>query len=87
MIKFPDSRVCAYLDQFSNHRRPSSYVALCPASIYALVLIGGPSALFSLSLSLYLSFFASLEYSEIRNSSSVATEEMFSTSQVIARAR
>ncbi|PUU73136.1 hypothetical protein B9Z19DRAFT_1135803 [Tuber borchii] len=39
------------------------------------------------SLRLYLSFFSSLEYSEIRNSSSVATAEMLSTGQVTARAR
>ena len=39
------------------------------------------------SLHLYLSLFSSLEYSEIRNSSSVATVEMFSTGQVTASAR
>ena len=39
------------------------------------------------SLRLYLSLFSPLEYSEIRNSSSVATAEMFSTGQVTARAR
>ncbi|RPB02095.1 hypothetical protein L873DRAFT_1802517 [Choiromyces venosus 120613-1] len=39
-----------------------------------------------LSLRLYLSPFSSLEYSEIRNSSSVAIVEMFSTGQVTIRA-
>ena len=40
-----------------------------------------------ISLRPHLSLFSSLEYSGIRNSSSVAAVEMFSTSQVTARAR
>jgi len=47
-----------------------------------------PSAWYAIipSLRLYLSLFSCLEYSEIRNSSSVATVEMFSTGQLTARA-
>ena len=55
-----------------------------PVLVLADILPGFP---FILSLRLYLSLFSSLEYSEIRNSSSVATVEMLSTGQVTARAR
>ena len=70
-------------------RQGASWYGVCTYStiLQLSVALVARSSWPKVSLRLYLSLFSSLEYSEIRNSSSVAPAEMFSTGQVTASAR